>query len=77
MKKTIYISLLSVSVNFLAGVIEHWQDQGRIILSWLTLLEVLLSPPWSKESSKAADIAAVRKQEKKKGGYKKMLQSGT
>lgn len=53
MKKTIYISLLAVSVNFPAGVIQHRQDQQRIILPWLMLSAVLLSLPWSKESNKA------------------------
>lgn len=53
MKKTIYISLLAVSVNFPAGVIEHRQDQQRTILPWLMLSAVLLSLPWSKESNKA------------------------
>lgn len=77
MKKPIYISLLAVSVNFSAGVIEHKQDQQRTILPWLTLSAVLLSLPWSKESNKTKQHTLWQSGRRKKGGYKKMLQSCT
>lgn len=63
--------MLVVIAPFLATVKEHCQNQGRKILSWLTVSEVLLSLLWWEESSKAkqptkaAHIVAVRKQKQR------------